>query len=110
MNLFLNLEPLYRQGSPVGYMAIVVMNTLETETTGRKRHLLASLKDYQAGILSYEQVVLIGIYSALLSRTEEQTREYMGLPGMKSSEAANEKQYGKKRKSPETSRIYDENY
>ena len=40
---------------------------------------LDSLSLYHAGLIQYEQVVLIGIYSLLLGKAEAETRRYMGI-------------------------------
>ena len=46
---------------------------------GESNVLLSSLDFYHTGKISYEQVVLIGIYSMLLKRSEEEIRQYMGI-------------------------------
>lgn len=46
---------------------------------GESNVLLSSLDFYHTGKISYEQVVLIGIYSMLLNRSEEEIRQYMGI-------------------------------
>jgi len=40
---------------------------------------LDSLSLYHAGLIQYEQVVLIGIYSLLLDKAEAETRKNMGI-------------------------------
>jgi adsorption protein B len=47
--------------------------------TPDKKELLAGLEAYHKGELLYEQVVLIGMYAELLSKTESEIRQYMGL-------------------------------
>lgn len=46
---------------------------------GQRYGLLSSLDLYHEGKICYEQVVLIGIYSMLLERSEEEIRQYMGI-------------------------------
>jgi adsorption protein B len=43
------------------------------------RQPLDSLSLYHAGLIQYEQVVLIGIYSLLLDKAEAETRKNMGI-------------------------------
>ncbi len=44
-----------------------------------KKELLDSLDAYHKGELLYEQVILIGMYAELLSKTESEIRQYMGI-------------------------------
>ena len=62
----------------------------------RRKHL-SSLRDYHAGLISYEQVVLIGIYAQILHRSESDIRQYMGLPSPQQSGNTEKKDTRKKR-------------
>ena len=65
--------------------------------SGKSKHRnkpLSSLQDWHTGLISYEQAVLIGIYSKLLNKSESTIRQYMGLPTI--SESIGQKAHGKK--------------
>ena len=57
-----------------------LQNALQpTEQNTKTRRHLQSLSVYHDGLISYEQAILIGIYSYILQRSEDQIRRGMGL-------------------------------
>ena len=60
--------------------ALLSLDPSEAGSYHSRRKYLSSLRDYHAGLISYEQVVLIGIYARILHRSESDIRQYMGLP------------------------------
>lgn len=62
----------------------------DTEKGAAPHRHLSSLQMYHAGLINYEQAVLIGIYASFNSRPEEEIREIMGLTYPCPSEAVSD--------------------
>ena len=63
-------------------MEPVIKKSLKVDKAKKKNNQskkLQALKSYHEGVISFEQVVLIGMYSIILGQDEFEVRKYMGI-------------------------------